>query len=492
MSNLFKSLIRPIHQSYFAVALCIGILIGTILALVFRINFFSSPLWLIVAGLSLVIAYLKPRAALFGIAIFAGLLLSFYRATQELQGEDYIRQFYDQTVIITGTVDGDPNNDESGTKFKLKNLQFGEGEKIHQTVGNIYVTLKSTPEIARSDRITLESKLLDGFGTYAGYLYKPSVKNLAHPSPGDPILNTRNWFADKIKSVISEPVSDLGLSYLLSMKTGLSDDLSDNLRTVGLVHIVVASGAHLSILVEIARRIFGKFSRFSGLLFSVIFILFFMALVGFTPSIMRAGIMSILTIIAWYVGRKFAAWRLILIVAAATLLISPSYIINLGWLLSFASFTGIMVLGPRLSQFFYGQRQPKFIASTILTTISATLMTLPIILYYFGTVSLISVIANLLILPTLPFAMGLTFLTGVVADIPFINTVVGFLTTKLLDFHIATVSFFAEARSFLIEIDPYQSWVFLIYSLVIILLGSGLIRQKMLKSKQVKNQIIRE
>ena len=489
MSKIARVLTHTIHQSYFVVSLAFGILVGTILVLIFRINFFISPLWLAITAVLFVIAYLKPRAAFIIFAFIAGILLSFFRGATELQGENYIRQSYDQIITVTGIVDGDPNSDESTTKFKLKNLQFGENdrESVHETPGNLYISIKTTDQINRSDRVTLQGKLLSGFGTYSGYLYKPTVKEIAHPSPGDSILEFRNWFASRIASQLAEVENSLGLSYLLGMKTGLPEDLNDNLRTVGLVHIVVASGAHLSILVEIARRVFGKFSRFSSLLFSCLFILFFMALVGFTPSIMRAGIMSILAIFAWYVGRKFAPWRLILIVAAVTLIFNPTYVISLGWLLSFASFTGIMILGPKLATFFYGDRQPKFIASIILTTISATLMTLPITLYYFGTLSLISVIANLLILPTLPIAMGLTFLTGLASNIPLVNTLISFLTTKLLDFHIATVNFFAEAKSFLIQIDPYQSQVFLLYIPIVIILLVSFFRH--LKHKQASSQL---
>ncbi|MCR5700068.1 MAG: ComEC/Rec2 family competence protein [Candidatus Saccharibacteria bacterium] len=478
MFKIAKFFARPIHQSHFVVTLCIGIIAGTILALVFRINFFASPLWLVAAMVALVIAYLRPRAAFLIAAIIAGMLLSFFRSTTELVGEDYICQFYNQTITVTGIIDGDPNHDEAATKFKINHLRFGEnGEQDKAAAGNLYVSTKLNEDLHRSDQVTLNGKLLSGFGTYTGYLYKPIIQNLARPDPGDPVLNIRNWFAERIAGRLSEPGNSLGLSYLLGMKTGLPDELNDNLRTVGLVHIVVASGAHLSILVEIARRIFGKLSRFSGLLLSIIFILFFMALVGFTPSIMRAGIMSILTLIAWYVGHKFAPWRIILIVAAATLVINPMFIINLGWLLSFASFAGIMVLGPKLATFFYGDRQPKFIASVILTTISATLMTLPITLYYFGSISLISVIANLLILPTLPIAMGLTFFTGVLADVPLLNTVISFFTEKLLDFHIGIVNFFATQKSFLIQIDSYQLWVFAFYIPIIILLAYSFFHQ---------------
>ena len=281
------------------------------------------------------------------------------------------------------------------------------------------------------------------------------------------VLIARDWFADRIDSLIPEKENKLGKSYLLGMKSGLPEDFTEYLRVVGLTHIVVASGAHLSILVEIARKIFGKLSRFAGLFFSLLFVLFFMAMVGWTPSIMRAGIMAILTLVTWYVGRKMAPLRMIITVMAVTLLIKPSFLLNIGWLLSFASYAGIMLVGPELNKFFYGSKKPGFIGSTVLTTVAATIMTLPVTLYFFGAVSLISVFANLLILPTLSYAMGLTFLAGVVAGIPGIETVVGFLATKLLDFHILVVELFGEMKYVLVQIQPYQVWVFLIYIVIV-------------------------
>ena len=275
----------------------------------------------------------------------------------------------------------------------------------------------------------------------------------------DIMFSARDWFAGRIESIVPETEAKLGLSYLLGLKAGLPKDLSESLRAVGLTHIVVASGAHLAILVEIAKKIFGKISRFAGVLFSGVLIVLFMAMVGWTPSILRAGVMSVLTLITWYFGRKMAPWRIILLTAAGTLLINPDFITNLGWLLSFASFIGIMILGPKVTRFFYGKKKPGFIASMIITTISATLMTLPITLYYFGQISLISVQANLLILPTLPYAMGLTFLTGVLADIPGLGTIISWCATKLLDFHIFIVELFGEWTQFLIKIEKYQMWV---------------------------------
>ena len=301
------------------------------------------------------------------------------------------------------------------------------------------------------------------------------------------MFSARDWFAGRIESIVPETEAKLGLSYLLGLKAGLPKDLSESLRAVGLTHIVVASGAHLAILVEIAKKIFGKISRFAGVLFSGVLIVLFMAMVGWTPSILRAGVMSVLTLITWYFGRKMAPWRIILLTAAGTLLINPDFITNLGWLLSFASFIGIMILGPKVTRFFYGKKKPGFIASMIITTISATLMTLPITLYYFGQISLISVLANLLILPTLPYAMGLTFLTGVLADIPGLGTIISWCATKLLDFHIFIVELFGEWTQFLIKIEKYQMWVYILYIVVLGPFLIGLIRRKVVKLRQANN-----
>lgn len=471
-----KTLSKTIHQSYFVILFCLGIIIGTIVSLVFRINFFVSFLWPCFVISLLIIIYLRPKILFCAIALFAGIVLAFFRSASELISENYIHQFYDQTITVTGVVANDPVTDTKGTKCKITSLQlhFSEEQNPEQSAvqtqtqtpplaGSFYLLLKTHSQIQRSDHLTLSGKLSKGFGTYSGFLYHPIISAIERPSPGDPVLNLRQWFSARISGLLPETESSLGLSYLLGMKTNLPDTLSANLRTVGLVHIVVASGAHLSILVEIARRLFGKLSRFSGLLFSILFILFFMAVVGFTPSIMRAGLMSIFSLVAWYFGRKIAPLRLILIVAAITLMINPMFLIDLGWLLSFASFAGIMLLSPKLIHFFYGTKPPGFIASTIFTTISATLMTLPIILYYYGMVSLISLLANLLILPTLPYAMGGTFLVGLFADLPTINHCLAMLTTNLLNFHITIVNFLAQARSFIISVEPYHPEYFLIY-----------------------------
>ncbi|MDO4508224.1 MAG: ComEC/Rec2 family competence protein [Candidatus Saccharibacteria bacterium] len=455
-----------------------------IFGIVFRINYFSSPIWILVVLLLFIWGYFRPKYIFSVIMIVLGMILAFFRVATELSGENYIRQFHGQTILVSGIISGDPETDMKGTKIKLISLKFGEEEV--STSGNLFITLRENREIKRDDELVLTGKLSEGFGTYAGYMYKPEILEIRRAEPGNLVVRVRDFFAERISSLMTSPQADLGLSYLLGMKTGLSEDLSESLRVVGLTHIVVASGSHLTILVELARKVFGKLSRFAGFLFSVLFILFFMVMVGFTPSILRAGIMSIMVLIAWYVGRKFEAWRILLIVAAVTLMANPMFLIDLGWLLSFASLFGIMILMPKWAKFFYGEKKPGLIGETILSTVTATIMTLPITLYYFGAVSLISVAANLLILPTLSYAMGLVFLVGVFAGVPVVETAVSFLAAKMLDFHIYVVEFFGGMRSFLVTIPAYDARVFLIYILVFVPLAVGLMWRKMVKLREVR------
>ena len=119
-------ILGTVHQSWFVVAGCAGVIIGTILALVFRINYFVSPVWIIFVAIILVYSYIKPKFLFVIVALIAGMTLAFFRSAKELEGESYVRQFYGQTVVVRGVIDGDPETDESGTKFKLKNLKFGE------------------------------------------------------------------------------------------------------------------------------------------------------------------------------------------------------------------------------------------------------------------------------------------------------------------------------------------------------------------------------
>lgn len=104
---------------------------------------------------------------------------------------------------------------------------------------------------------------------------------------------------------------------------------------------------------QASRKLFLKLSKYLSALLSGIMILCFMAVTGLSPSMTRAGLVSSMSLLAWYYGRGFHPFVLLPVAAAITVLLQPSYVWgDLGWQLSFAAFIGVMVLGPLLQAYF--------------------------------------------------------------------------------------------------------------------------------------------
>ena len=278
-----------------------------------------------------------------------------------------------------------------------------------------------------------------------------------------------SWGKTEEEPQAGEREAKLGLAYLLGEKDSLDKQTKAILRTVGLTHLVVASGTHLGILVTFFKKGFGKISRFAGMFFAVLFIIVFGEMIGWTASITRAAIVAGVALIGWYSGKHVAAWRVILLAMAVTLLIDPSFIIDIGWLLSFASFIGTMMLVPAMKRFFYGSARAKinWLSELVLASVAATLMCAPMLLYFFGQISLISVVANILIMPTIAAAMGLTFLVGMTGWLPaglwWLKTGVVAIAKLLLDYHLVVMEFFAGQTMFLLQTTQGNWLVLLLY-----------------------------
>ncbi len=471
-----------LHPSWAIIVFSVGVLAGDILIHLFRFNFFAPTIWLFVALVALIISIKIPSWLTLPLALISGIIMISFRAAPDFISVQDFAQIIDHHVVISGTVAKDPDKSENKISIVLQDPTISD--RVFR--GKIYINLPSKSatdgDIHRSDRLILEGKPSPGFGTYLAYLYHPTVKSVTRPEPGDFFLDLRDNFASQIRKFIPDDESGLALGYLLAIRSGVDDNFEETLRTVGLTHIIVASGTHLSILVSFARKIFGRFSRFAGLFSALIFIASFVGITGFTPSMTRAALVSSLGLIAWYFGRKFVPWRLLLIAVAITLLISPTNLCDLAWLLSFASFSGIMLLSPALTDFFFGHtKKPGLIAETVLSSLSASLLCTPILIYFYGSFSLISIFANVLILPTISIVLGLTLLTGLFACINFspLAWATGQVVKILIDYHINVVNFLGSQKYFLLSFDSGNPvvFVFLIFLTLFWLVRCVLLRR---------------
>jgi competence protein ComEC len=454
---------RRIHSSFIIVLFSVGITLGVVTGFIFSFLVFSSPVWLLVSLALIAINFRFSRIACLVLALIAGFIIGSFRIASDMSDRQYISQFIGQEVKVTGIIYEDPEADGGTITLRVNNLVFDNTNHQRSVSGNIYVRLYGRRNLERSYKITLTGFLSDGFGSFAASIYSPKLIDTSVPDPPDLALQFRNGFAELVKQFIPEPEVDLSLGYLLGQRRALPSSLLETLKIVGLTHIIVASGYNLSVLVRLSRRVFRRVSRFAALLFGMALIVSFMAITGFTPSMARAGLVAGLSLIAWFFGRKFHPIKLLLLVASITLLINPFYIQDLGWLLSFLSFIGVLVVAPLVTVYFYGQAKPNFVASTAIETISAQLCCLPLLLFFFGTLSVVSIFANILILPTIPATMLLTFITGITSFVTPIAEFFGWLATHLLSYHIFIIDFFGNLSWALVEVPAHNPWTLLVY-----------------------------
>jgi competence protein ComEC len=432
---------KTFHISWLITALSSGILLGTLFSL--YISRFSGLEWLVVAGCIAIIGFRKPNLLGVGLLIVAGTFFGFWNGAQEIQSKQVLGGYTGQEVVLMGKVSEDPSIDIDGDiRLRLQLISINDT----QVDGEVWAATSQKADVKRSDVVELEGNLSQGFGTIPAAMYRARITAIERSDFADVARDTRDWFADGIREGIREPEASLGAGFLLGQKTALPEKLDNELRLLGLTHIVVASGYNLSILVRYARRLFVKISRYSALAISGFLVYGFANITGFSPSMTRASLITGLSLAAWYFGRKFHPIVLLTVSAAVTVVINPTYIWgDIGWLLSFLSFIGVIILSPLIHAYFWGTFQPSTIRQVFIETSSAQLMTLPLIAYVFGQYSPLAVLANLLVLPLIPVAMGLTFLAGIGGVmLPIGTTIIGWPAETVMGYMTVVVDYLAR------------------------------------------------
>ena len=277
--------------------------------------------------------------------------------------------------------------------------------------GSLSISGFGASAVSRGDIIQVSGKLYPTRGNNLATISFAELRVLeSKPSVIDAF---RRKFTAGLQSALPEPQAPFGLGLLVGQRNTLPPEVSQQLLMVGLTHIIAVSGYNLTIMVEAARRLFGKRSKFQTLAACCLLILGFLLLAGNSPSLVRASIISMLSIGAWYYGRTMQPVALLLVAAAVTVLANPLYLWgNVSWYLSFLAFFGVVVIAPLATARLFGGRQPPLVAKMVIESLAAEAMTLPYVLYIFGQMSTVSLLGNVLIAALVPLAMLLCVAAG--------------------------------------------------------------------------------
>lgn len=265
--------------------------------------------------------------------------------------------------------------------------------KLHETV-NAEVELKALYPTQQSHRA--DGVFLQAYPT-AYDEEAMSVASTPH-SWRNALSSLRDRLLANIRERLNGEEGALLAGICLGEKNGVSEATMTAFRHAGLPHVLVVSGLHLSIIsmgVFALLRLLLRNRRLVAAL-TIATVIFFMALVGFTPSVVRAGVMCLVMLggqlfIRRADGLNSMGLALLLLLAA-----NPYCLLDVGLQLSFGAAGGVLCLTKPLQERLYCLRLWKFVADGLAVTLAASLPILPLLGYYFGEVSIVSPLANLL------------------------------------------------------------------------------------------------
>ncbi len=201
----------------------------------------------------------------------------------------------------------------------------------------------------------------------------------------------------------------------------LSRDQRDLLRRSGLLHLVAVSGANVTIIVNVLLGVILAFRFHRRHAFWIVSagILAFLGFVGFSASVVRAGIMGWLVLLARHRGRIPTSSRVLLIAGSVMTFLTPTLLLfDRGFGLSFLATWGLLAWSPIFERAFAKLPNLLSLRNAAATTFAATLMTLPYLAWAFGRMSLAGLFTNLLALPLVPWIMLWTALVAAVGTLP--------------------------------------------------------------------------
>lgn len=264
--------------------------------------------------------------------------------------------------------------------------------------------------------------------------------------------------------------------FLFALTTGnrelLSESLEEELSATGLSHVVAASGLHVHLLFS-ALCLLPVGRRWRGLALLPLLLLF-AAIAGFTPSICRAALMEGIFLLGPLFDRE-ADGLTSLSLALALLLGQNIYAAaSVSLQLSFAAMFGLRVVCPalhrRLSQGTCSHWKRR-ILSSLITTLGANVFTLPLVLHYFDTASLLSPLSNLVVLWLLPMLLPIALLCGLLGWLcPVLGQLLAIPTGWLANLVLGLIHVLAAFPwNILPQGTPFFAWVALCYTVGLIL-----------------------
>ncbi len=435
--------------------------------------------------------FLRSRRTLAASGLFLlALALGFWRFDYVERSAPDLSVFYGREVALRGVMRDEPRLGSQSQRVTIK-VFFVNESRVSQEFFAL-VTTRRYPRYNLGDELVARGALErpENFGAfdYVAYLARddifsvmafPEVEKIGEGKGSRVSLwlsRIKHSFEYRIDAALPDPHAAFLKGLLLGEREALPPGLLENFQKTGTSHIVALSGYNITVvgrsLMQGLLALTAPFYASSWIASGAI--IFFVFLTGASASVVRAGIMGLLLLLAERSGRLYRMTNALIFAAALMVFHNPKILrFDVAFQLSFLATVGLIYVSPRLEKFFYrlgrrikillglphrplgSEEHAAFLSSlgvskikTILVeTLSAQIAVLPLLVYLFGRVSLVSPLTNVLILMAVPPTMAAGFLAGLAGYLwfPFAR-IVAWPVWLLMTYQIRVIEFFAGFR----------------------------------------------
>jgi competence protein ComEC len=305
----------------------------------------------------------------------------------------------------------------------------------------VAATLPVYPSVVAGDVVTIDGPIRpppdSPYGDYLeriGAVGTITTRSMSvEPRPVDAahaVEDSRQAAAAALAAVLPEPEAGLAAGILIGLRDRVDRDLAAAFTTAGVSHVVAISGWNIAIVAAAVAALAGRMGRRRRSVVTMAAIVAYVVFAGASASVVRAGAMAGVVLLARESGRAGRAAAALGWAVAILLLADPGLIGDAGFQLSALATAGLIAWATPTTDAIerLGRgRAPHWLAESLGVSLAAQLATLPVILIAFGRLAILAPAVNLVVVPLVAPAMaaGLVALLGGALQMLGAPTIVG-------------------------------------------------------------------
>lgn len=240
------------------------------------------------------------------------------------------------------------------------------------------------------------------------------------------------------KHIHSDKARAVAKALLIGYRKDIDRDLLAAFTNTGVVHIIAISGMHLAMIFVAMQYLLTPFrkrrhGKAVSAAITLVVVWLFTLLAGAVPSITRAAVMITCIIIGSMIGRKTNIYNSLAVSAFVLLLADPYDLWDVGFLLSYTAVLSIVVFQQKIYRGLYFQNKiMQGIWNVVSVTLSAQILTLPLILYYFHRFPNLFIVSNLFAVPLSAVILYLLAAMVILSPVQLLGNLLGVAAEKLI------------------------------------------------------------